>query len=65
MLNFELRDIAADTPAQETESVVDRQEMNARLGELAARLTDRLNTLEFAEVLLGDEELDTEFSLVN
>lgn len=64
MLNFELRDIAADTPAQETESVA-RQEINTRLGKLAARLTDRLDTLEFAEVTLGDDALDAEYSLVN
>lgn len=64
MSDFELLGIEASTPAQETEGV-DRQEINTRLGELAARLTGRLDSLVLQEVTFGDSEMDAFFSQVD
>lgn len=61
MSDFELLGIEASTPAQETEDV-DRQEINTRLGEIAARLTNHLNSLVLQEVTLGDSEIDAFFN---
>lgn len=61
MSDFELLGIEVRTPAQETENV-DRQEINTRLGELAARLTGRLDSLVLQEVTFGDSEMDAFFN---
>ena len=62
-MQFELRAIDVTTPAQETEGVA-RQEINARLGELAARLTGRLDTPVFQQESFGDPEVDALYGIV-
>ena len=62
-MQFELRAIDMTTPAQETEGAA-RQEINIRLGELAARLTGRLDTRAFQEESFGDPEVDALYGIV-